>query len=44
MIMINVFLLRNFNKLTLTNYTARLAQANLVSKSDIANFVKKDRF
>ena len=33
-----------FNKLTAENFAARLAQANLASKSDIANFVKKDRF
>ena len=26
------------------NFTARLAQANLASKSDIANFVKKTDF
>ena len=30
-----------FNKLTAENFAARLAQANLASKSDIANFVKK---
>ena len=35
---------QEFNKLTLENFTARLAQANLVSKSDTVNFVKKDRF
>ena len=28
---------------TAENFTGRLAQANLASKSDIANFVKKDR-
>ena len=33
-----------YNKLTSENFTARLKQANLTSKSDIANFVKKDRF
>ena len=32
------------NKLTAENFAARLAQANLASKIDIANFVKKDRF
>ena len=32
---------QTFNKLTAENFTARLAQANLASKSDIANFVKK---
>ena len=39
MIMINILLL-----LTSANFTARLAQANLASKSDIANFVKKPDF
>ena len=33
-----------FNKLTLENFAARLAQANLASKSDIADFVKKTDF
>ena len=33
-----------FNKLTVENFVARLAQANLSSKSDIANFVKKTDF
>ena len=33
-----------FNKLTVQNYAARLAQANLSSKSDIANFVKRRDF
>ena len=33
-----------FNKLTAENFAARLAQANLVSKNDIANFVKKTGF
>ena len=33
-----------FNKLTAENFAARLAQANLASKNDIANFVKKYRF
>ena len=31
-------------KLTSENFTARLKQANLASKNNIANFVKKDRF
>ena len=35
---------QEFNKLTSENFTARLAQANLASKSDIANFVKKIDF
>ena len=30
-----------FNKLTAENFAARLAQVNLASKSDVANFVKK---
>ena len=33
-----------FNKLTAKNFTARLKQANLAIKNDIASFVKKDRF
>ena len=33
-----------FNKLTSENFAARLAQANLASKSDIGNFVKKTDF
>ena len=31
---------QKFNKLTSENFTARLAQAYLASKSDIANLVK----
>ena len=30
-----------FNELAAKYFTARLAQANLASKSDLANFVKK---
>ena len=33
-----------FNKLTSENFAVRLKQANLASKSDIANFVKKTSF
>ena len=33
-----------FNELTSENVSARLAQANLTSKSDIANFIKKTDF
>ena len=33
-----------FNKLTAENFNARLAQANLASKNDIANFVKNTDF
>ena len=32
---------KEFNKLTLENFTERLTHANLALKSDIANFVKK---
>ena len=35
---------QEFNKLTSDYFTARLAQANLASKKDIANFVKKTDF
>ena len=34
-------ILQEFNKLTLENCSLRLARANLASKSDIANIVKK---
>ena len=33
-----------FNRLTSKNFTARLKQANLASKSDVVNFVKRTRF
>ena len=33
-----------FNRLTAEIFAARLKQANLASKSDITNFVKKGRF
>ena len=32
---------QEFNKLTAENFTARVAQANLVSMNDIANLVKR---
>ena len=32
---------QEFNKLTSDNFNARIAQANLASKNDIANFVKR---
>ena len=35
---------QEFNKLTLKNFTARLKQANLAIKSDIANLVKNTDF
>ena len=40
MIMINI-LIQEFTRLTAESLTARLAQVNSASKSDIANFVKK---
>ena len=36
--------IQEFNQLTVDNFTARLKQANLARKSDIANFVKKKDF
>ena len=42
MIMINILLL--YNRLPPETFTARLKQANLASKNDIANFVKKTYF
>ena len=35
---------QEFNELTLENLTARVAQATLANKSDIANFVRKTDF
>ena len=35
---------QEFNNLTSENFTAKLKQTNLASKSDIANFVKKTDF
>ena len=35
---------QEYNKLPPENSTAKLAQANLASKNDIANFVKKTGF
>ena len=35
---------QEFNKLISENFTARLKQANLASKSDTANFIKKTDF
>ena len=32
---------QEFNKLTTETFTARLAQANVASKNDIANFIKR---
>ena len=41
MIMINILLLKNFNKFKAENVTARLGEANLARKKDIANFAKR---
>ena len=41
MITINILLLKN---LTAENFTTRLAEANIASKIDIANFVKRTDF
>ena len=35
---------KDFNKFTVENFAARLAQANLAKKSNIANFVRKTGF
>ena len=40
-IMINILLLHNFFKFTKEIVDLRLKRANLASKSDIANFVKR---
>ena len=42
--MINILLLQNLISKTAENFAARLAQVNLATKSDIANFVKKTDF
>ena len=36
--------MQEFNKLASETFSARLAQANLANKKDIANFVKKTDF
>ena len=41
MIMLNLFLPKN---VTAVNFTARLAQAKLATKADIADFIKKTDF
>ena len=33
---------REFRKVTIENFSARLAQANFASKNDIVNSIKKD--
>ena len=38
-----ILLLKKNNELTSEKFTARQKQANLASKTNIANFVKKDR-
>ena len=40
-VMINILVLKN---LTAGNFTARLKQANLASKNDIADFIKNTDF
>ena len=40
----NKYITKKFDKLTSENLTARLKQANLASKSDVANFVKNAVF
>ena len=35
---------QEFNKLTSENFTARLKQANLASRNNIANIVKRNKF
>ena len=35
---------QDFNKLTAENFTARLKQANIVAKVDIADFIEKADF
>ena len=40
-IIIIIIIIIEFNKLTSENFAARLKEANLPSKSDIANFVNK---
>ena len=48
MMMINILLLKNsvslVSKFMSENFAARLAQTNLVSNNDIADFVKKSDF
>ena len=44
LLLIMIMITQEFNKLTSENFTARLKQANLVSKNDIVNFVKKTDF
>ena len=38
------YITTQFNRLTAEHFAARLAQANLANKNDIANFVKKTDF
>ena len=44
MIITNTLLLKKFNKLTAETFAARLAQANLASKNDIADFINTTDF
>ena len=41
MMMINILRTQEFDKLTAGNFAARLAQAKLATKADIADFVKR---
>ena len=40
---IDYYSTKEFNELTVDNFGARLAQINLASKNDIADFVKKKK-
>ena len=42
--LINYITIQEFNKLTLENFDARLKQALLAIKNDIADFILKSRF
>ena len=44
MIMLNILLPKNFNKLITVNFTVRLKQANLAKKIGIANLAKEKDF
>ena len=44
MIIVKYITSQEFNNLASQNFAARLAQANVASKKDIAALVKKDRF
>ena len=46
LVIANIFIAntREFNKLTAGKFTARLKQANLATKDDTADFIKKTDF